>query len=165
MRQIEQRVTRYLENDRIEELQRYWFHGLISGLISTDESTSEKFLATSKQIQGLTLIALQSPAGVPTPFELKLESQQGVTRLLYKVNTAQPWVLGEWSGDNINFVYRDDHGTWQDQWPPQNDRTDKILQLPVAVMLNRADSEDLPWMVFLVARREPREDWEKKLGF
>ncbi|MDD5274744.1 MAG: prepilin-type N-terminal cleavage/methylation domain-containing protein [Methylovulum sp.] len=155
-------VTQQLKTQRVQQLQEYWYSGLVTGLIVNAQNEKALFQGDDSILQGLSINTLTAPAGVPKQFILTLLSQNNTITLKYRITEKDDWTLGEWPAQTASFSYLDNEGNWVSTWPPKMGMVTQ--QLPEAIRL-QIDSSPKPvnWIVSIPSKKNPKPNIEEFL--
>lgn len=146
----------------------YWFRSSISGLLPDyPPTTEEKFFQSDKirifegsdrRFSGLSLTALETPAGMPAPLMWRIRSQNGGAVLEYSTLKENFWPVFTWRGGYGSFLYQDKSGDWYSRWPPLG--KESPAQLPQAVMLSTSRrNQPLLWIAPISGIKNPLLDY------
>lgn len=157
---------RFLDAVKVQQadaLREYWFRSVSRAVLPDQPEGSHGFQGDDRGFSGLTVAALQAPAGLPTPFAWRLDyrKEEDETWLQYQEDGQESsWGIMSWRGDVGSFLYLGEDETWYSEWPPPT--LEKTAQLPAAIGLRRpVEGEPAVWFVTLQGRREPRPEYDE----
>ncbi len=131
-----------------------WVRSALASLMPGTPDSAERFQGSATELSGLSADVPRWPAPGLAVLHLRLvRDAEGRSTVLQLVDdaadgsTTGPVVtpLLSWAGSEGRFLFEDDQGQWQDQWPPLSLK--KAPPLPRAVLLQTG----LPEMRLLVA--------------
>ena len=124
-----------------------WFREQVAQTYIPAEDRVTPFKADARQMSGTSGLSLAGIAGGPGPYSWRLaynpqrgETEIQVDRAELQLDRRAAVRVFSWPGDSGRFLYMDEAGDWQDQWPPFGLNPGKLgvpgyNLLPVAVML------------------------------
>lgn len=114
-------------------MQVAWFRQSINGLMPEYPDGNNKFRGDTRQLQGLTVAALDAPDGTLVHFQwqLNFDPKQGRTLLKYGRDEKASTIMA-WEGNGGGFRYLDANAEAHDEWPPF---LGQWPQLPTAILL------------------------------
>lgn len=156
---LRERVVREVADQRLGDLRAAWFREILGGLVSA-EAPQEVFRGSFDRLSGLSVMALHSPPGVPTTFQLVIDSNNDGASLRYLAKDLD-WSIASWKDEAPEFRYLHADRGWLDSWPPAEQLGLQDFprgSLPDAVKLLQVDNAHLIWLAVTLGQRYPSKD-------
>ncbi len=144
-------------------LQEHWFRSTTAAIVTDYKGGESMFQGKERELSGLTLSALDTTLGVPTPFAWQMDYSDGMMVLRYQNSQGEKWDVARWLGDEGHFRYMARDGKWHNQWPPQFGTSPP--QIPrLILLLGKRRQTLITWIVKLAEHDATRidyrvEDW------
>lgn len=132
--QLEGRLerTRSLTND--DQLRRAWVEQALSGVMTGADGDPVRLSGRTNRLSAYTTMPPWPGSLGPELMTLELDRTGPRQRLLARRPGSDALLeLWHWEGENGQFDYLDEGGSWHPDWPPQGAK--KASALPVAIRL------------------------------
>jgi len=157
--QLRDRVLEHTEHQREDVLRRAWFSDAVASLVADlDELEDHRFHGTEAGFSGMTLAALDAPAGEPVYVRWAVEEEDDIFHLFYTGQDGARQRIWSWRAESARFSFYDPEMGWIDEWPPGQSLGPEAPALPAAIRFETEwRGRPRSWIATVRGPRQPRD--------
>ena len=160
---IRLRLAAFLDGTDAPTLIAGWFRNSVEGLVAEQPGQPGVFAGTPRRLSGLSVAAIDGPAGVPMRivWELVYDPAAGRTALRYRRADREALTVASWPGDRGALRYCTERLVCSQSWPPAQG---SASELPALIVLDAVrGTEEWPIAAAPQSDREPPPKIENPL--